>query len=268
MAGSHEMVIAINVIANYNCGKSGSGLLEKNKIYQQFAEVKFTGFKESAQGHVPVLITSTIPQWFEHLKETGCRRLSLVTVNEDFLSPEYVLAGLVPWGTEWHIEAHYEDHSQYWRPEFGWIKKTEQKDFRSYTMTFVLVNPDAIPFTHPEYDILEAHGRLRNILIAMEKDSETSEHLQHWVKIFQAIRNNLSQQNKSLLTCDEMIPEDSMPLQNLQLLTAAYKSNVFGGNGSWNDDAGGHTPLSQELSGKIEPCICAAVNGYRGVYER
>jgi hypothetical protein len=47
-----------------------------------------------------------------------------------------------------------------------------------------------------------------------------------------------------------MVPGDSMLLQNLQLLTAAYKSDVFGGNGFWNDDACGHTLVSQELPEK------------------
>jgi hypothetical protein len=269
MAGSHEMVIAINLIANFNCGKSGSGLLEKNKRYQQFAYVEFTGFKASAQGYEPVVIASTISQWFEHLRDTGCCRLSLVVINEDFLCPDYVLKDLVSWGYEWHIEAQYGDYSQYWRPQLWRNKnpKPDQKKFHSYYMTFVLANPDSKPYTHPEYDIIEAHKKLEKLLVEMEKSSAAMERLQRWAEHFKVTLSYLSQKNTTLLTCDEMVPEDSMPLQNLQLLAAAYKSAVFGGNGSWNDDAGGHTLLSHELSGEIEPWIKAALNGYKSIYE-
>ena len=56
-----------------------------------------------------------------------------------------------------------------------------------------------------------------------------------WEKTFNKAKDSLTSESPNLGYYKDLVPEDSLPKENLQLLVTASKSFVFGGMGSWND---------------------------------
>jgi hypothetical protein len=112
-------------------------------------------------------------------------------------------------------------------------------------------------------DASAAFAGLATALDAIAAFAEAQK-LDGWDGFFRTARAALDQPSGDELVRDLFGDADLSP-RSLRLLDAAWKSDAFGGMGSWNDlmpdDADGYQRVSQALFEAIPPALEAALNG-------
>ncbi len=264
-----ELAQLINLITQYNSGKTESDLYNDNSTYQYCNSLKFVCFKKKFFGGYKVVeIGSSSKEWFEYLKKGKIKKLLLVFRPDNSQDSDHKLAGMVGGGGNWFIEAKNAGFSDFWKPRWEMKPNKKDEDKRIWNITYGLNIPNQKHFDHPKYEINYQRDKLRRTLSRIADFAASNENTSGWEKTFNNAKASLEAENPILEYHKDLIPEGSLPKENLQLLIAASKSFVFGGMGSWNDIGWfkddeltkKYDEVSTELYQVMNESIIAAVN--------
>ena len=166
--------------------------------------------------------------------------------------PDHISVAFVGGGGRWLIEVQYDDKSEL----YGSAVENQ----------WVLIERDSKPLDDLS-QVGEARERLDGILQKISAFADKFEHTQHWAKIFNNARQTLAEFESQ--PADVFIPFGIYSKEARQLIEASFlSSSVFGGMGSWNDQAFGeeddklyHT-YSKDLYDATRHGIVAGVNSY------
>jgi hypothetical protein len=264
-----ELAQLINLITQYNSGKTESDLYSDNSTYQYCNSLKFVCFKKKFfGGYKEVEIAHKTWEWFEYLNKENFKKLLLVYRPDNSMDSDHKLAGMVGGGGNWFIEAKNSDFSDFWQPRWEVKPNKKDEDNRIWNITYGLSNPNQKHFDHPKYDIIAQREKLKTTLSKIADFAASNENTSGWEKTFNNAKAALETETPNLEYHKDLIPEGSLLKENLQLLIAASKSFVFGGMGSWNDIGWfkdeeltkKYDEISAELYQVMNESIIAAVN--------
>ncbi|MFY0631210.1 MAG: hypothetical protein JXR05_12570 [Flavobacteriaceae bacterium] len=265
-----ELAQIINLITQYNSGIIESDLYKENSTYQYCNTLNFLYFKKKFfAGHKEVIVASSIQEWFQYLKKENVNKLLLVFRSDNSKLSDHKTAGFIGGGGNWFIEAEKLEFSDFWQSKWEVNpNKEDEEDYRVWNVTYGLTIPNQKHFEHFKYDITNQKDKLRNTLLKISNFATSNENTTGWEKTFNNAIETLENKNPSFDYHKDLIPEGSLPIENLQLLIAATKSFVFGGMGSWNDIGWfenedltkKYDEISAELYQVMNESIIAAVN--------
>ncbi len=266
-----ELAQIINLILQYNSNKIDIDLRNENSTYQYCNDIKFVGFKKKLfGGYTELDIAKSTIDWFKYLKQNKCKLLRLVFHTDNSQADDHKLAGFVGGGGSWFIEAVYNDFSDFWQAK--WEVKANKKDGdnRIWNVTYGLTIPKAAHHIHPDYDISQQRDSLEKVLTEIAEFAGSNDNTKGWEKTFLSAKESLSEKYPQVDYHKDLIPADSLPSENAQLLIAAAKSFVFGGMGSWNDIgwfrdeklSKQYDDLSKELYRVMNESIITSINNW------
>lgn len=235
--------------------------------FESFKSSKFVNFIQIKPKlfffYREVELADSPEKWFDYLKSSGCIELKLY---KNFMaeSADHRTASFVDGGQSFFIEAIYEKHSDIWVSR--WNTNDNESD-RIWEVTYGLVVKKSVRLKH-EDKLNEYRDKLRNKLIEISQFASNVKNLDDWCATFDTAAQLLDEPNPADVYALKIIAPNSVPLEALQLLAAASKSNVFGGMGSWNDIGyfdsddiqSQYNLLSAELFDLINESIITAIN--------
>ena len=264
-----ELAQLINLIAQYNYGLIENDLHNNNSTYQYCNTLKFVSFKKKFfGGYKEIEIARSTNNWFQYLQNDKVESLLLVFRPDNSMDSDHKLAGMVGGGGNWFIEAKHSDFSDFWQPKWEVKPNKKDDDNRIWNITYGLTIPKQKHFNHPKYDLKTQREKLYKTLTEIADFAASNENTSGWEKTFNNAKSALEDISPSIEYHKDLIPADSLPLENLQLLIGASKSFVFGGMGSWNDIGWfkdeeltkKYDEVSAELYQVMNESIIAAIN--------
>lgn len=267
-----ELAQIINLITHYNYGQIDRDLYINNSIYKSCNSLLFVGFKKKFfGGYKEVEIARSTTKWFQYLLDKKIERLMLVFRPDNSMELDHKFAGMVGGGGNWYIEAKNSNFSDFWKAR--WEVKSDEKDNdnRIWNTTYGLTAPKQKNFNHPQYDVKTQSEKLYKTLTKIADFASSHDNTRGWEKTFNSAKSALEDEIPSFEYYKDLVPVDSLPIENLILLNAASKSFVFGGMGTWNDIGWfkdeevekKYDEVSAELYRVMNESILAAVNGTR-----
>jgi hypothetical protein len=216
---------------------------------------------EGIAGSSKVLASDT-SKWFSFLKNHGAKKLKLFYRNaEQFDLPDHISTAFVGGGSQWFIEVQYDNTSDLYLSDWT---STESMPGKTHYLCF---NRGIKHLAHHSLSVKESREKLRTIL--RELSQFASEHVKSWVSNFENPLTTLDMFSPD--ASDEFLPAGIYSKSAHQLIEAAFRSDVFGGMGSWNDTAHMihseenqkiHAKLSEELYLIKNNAIVSGVNSY------
>lgn len=203
----------------------------QNSTFQHCNSVDFKEMKKKYffSKKVEMICAENPIEWFELLKNKGCKKLRLFYQSEK--EDDHKLAGFVGGGGNYFIECVYSNYSDFWISNWNHDENLEDKPWK---VTYVKAVSKQ-PTRNQQFDLTKIRAELKHILEQITEFAfkETSE---NWGEIFSKSKNTLESDNpENGFYHNDLILQGNYELENRQLLMSASKSFVFGGMGSWND---------------------------------
>jgi hypothetical protein len=207
--------------------------------------------------------------WFQYLKNNGCKKLRLVfrsSADQSF-AKDYKLAGLVGGGGTWFIEAVYNGYSNAWANRWEVTQKDDPNQ-NIWTVNYgqTLSN---LPIIDLQVSLPECKEKLGDTLKAIEAFAY-GQSLEYWGTQFSKAREALTSVNpESFCYNKELITSRNYSLTAKQILFAAGAAWVFGAMGSWNDlgfntkeENDTYEALTERLYENVNQAIVSATNSF------
>jgi hypothetical protein len=145
-----------------------------------------------------------------------------------------------------------------WRWEFA---DRDDPDRQGWDVVMTGERSDAVAVTP---DIRSSAIDLRGALADLGEFA-LSHGLEHWASVMQKAQEQLWAENPKTAYYPEMVPDGALSQQRLQLLSAATHAWIFGGMGTWNDEASDveieeHDRVSTNLWRALVTAMLAVVN--------
>jgi hypothetical protein len=168
--------------------------------------------------------------WFRSLRQSGAKRVSLVfSHGEEDMSPRFATAfseaggwGLVSdarkpvlWFAEWDVGDREDPDGRIWK---------------------ITLMGEKSALRAPVADIQSSAAELRAALTDLGQFAASHDG-QAWADVMKRAIAQLDDPHPECAYYPEMVPPGSLRLEQMQLLSAATHGWVFGGMGSWNDNA-------------------------------
>ena len=271
MVGPLAQVIALVAYGNDYLRNSTvpTGFDSVNTTFQYCNKVDFREVKKkflSTKTEEKVIANSPT-EWFEHLRDSGCKGLCLYYKHskDQSFAKDHQSAGLVGRCGVWLIEALYDDSCDYWANRWE-ITKENDPDSKIWSVNYVMVAKQQQPFMMKNDEEIVKH-KLRQTLAEIA-DFAHKHDLKHWAEQFVNSKAILDSDlpNKKCYNKD-LVPLNNYSLTAQQILFSAGSALVFGGMGSWNDlgieskaDKSIYDRLSEQLYSNIVDAIIAGIN--------
>ncbi len=273
MTGDIAQIIALTAFGNdfLKNGNLISNFNTENSTFEFCNKVIFREFENpSSDSKLKENVIATNPtDWFQYLKNEGCKYLRLYyeySKDQSFVK-DHKLAGLVGGGGSWLIEAVYDNHSNYWNNTWE-VTNQEAEDNKiwsvSYTLTFKNLQTSNL-----QIDNNKIKENLRQTLTDIA-DFATKQELAPWAELFEKAKSVLeSSTPESDYYHADLIPLSKFSLTAKQIIFSAGSAWVFGGMGSWNDlsfyneeDIEMYDTLSEKLYSNINQAFIAGINSF------
>jgi len=264
MTGTLVQIITITSFGNDFLKKGKlTDFYPQNSSFQfcdfvDFREIKKKNFFSSKK---EVIIAKNPIEWFENIKNNGCKKLRLYHQNDK--ENDHQMAGFIGGGGNWFIETVYSNHSDFW---LGLWNHDENLIEKPWQVTYSKA-VEKQPTRNQQFDVKTTSAELNNILerITDFAFKETSE---NWGSIFENAKKTLNSGSPETgFYHNDIMRKENYDLQNRQLLLSASKAFVFGGMGSWNDMGfeneeknTTYNELSFQLYNSINKSIVCAIN--------
>jgi len=225
-----DLAQMINLTLAYN----SNNLLVKNKFYANHNFRFFTSSDVKDDGKLYQFIDSPTG-WLLSLKMNECQRLYIGYINRNNLADNYKTSAFVNGGDKWVTAAKYEDHIEYWASE--WKVNDYNETTTTWNVSFHILKIDsgAKPVITLPNTVEKQKEELRTILTKISQFADEHQYTKYFVKDFQKSLKYLSDANVKDSYLSDLVPDNSLAVENQKLLIAAGNAIVFGGNGSWND---------------------------------
>jgi hypothetical protein len=238
-----------------------------NSTFQHCEYVNFVDLRRDGNQWLEEAFASDPPAWFEALRKQGVVTLRMRYGPTGRTQPaDRVLAGFVGGGGRWWLEAQASGVSDYWegRWQLGDRTRKDQNIWRVTYARFARNQPSIQP--QGLEDLERLLQEFDQHLIAIEEFARARK-LDNFAKLFQCARSRLHSdppyhdQYHSDLTRAEFLPVTAC-----RLLAACQDAWVFGGMGSWNDQAFDaetqprYEALSEKLYQLLNRAIVVAAN--------
>ena len=271
MTGPLAQIVTLSAFGNdYLNNKRLPEYFYKNNFSFQFCnKVDFRIFKKPFFfiKKKEVVIADNPNDWFDYLKNDGCRKLSLYFQNskDQSLAKDYKLAGLVGGGGTWLIEAVYDNYSNVWANRWEVTQKDDPQN-NIWTVNYGMTIKQCSTM-NVQIDQQRCKHELNETLTEIETFAFL-QNLEHWGNQFKSAREALycNAPEKSYYN-KELVPIDRFSLISKQILFAAGTAWVFGAMGSWNDlgfetkgDNDRYESLTETLYKRVNQAIISAVN--------
>jgi len=273
MTGPLAQIVTLATFGNdflFN-GRSPGNFYHTNTSFQFCNKVDFRVFRQPFLflKKKEVVVAKNPIEWFQYLKNDGCKRLRLFFQGskDQSIAKDHKLAGLVGGGGTWLIEAIYDNYSNGWANRWEVTKKDDPQN-KIWTVNYGMT-VKKFPSINLQIDQQKCQEELNETLIAIEAFA-SKPNLEYWHEQFKNARIALyAADPENSYYNKELIPNDRYSLISRQLLYAAGTAWVFGAMGSWNDLGFDHKEendmyehLSEVLYERVNQAIISAVNAY------
>lgn len=273
MTGILSQVIALTTFGNeYLKNNNMQKSFYPNNLAFQFCNcVDFRVFEKKFffSRMKETIIAKTPIEWFEYLKNDGCRllRLYFEYSKDQSFAKDYKLAGLVGGGGSWLIEAIYDSYSNYWTNKWK-VTNQDAPDNKIWTINYTMIAQKQHT-SNLQIDQSMIRKRLNKTLTEIA-DFAFKHGLEYWGNRFESASKILdSDAPNEKYYNKELIPLDNYSKVAKQILFSAGSAWAFGGMGSWNDlgfeskkDNELYNNLSKRLYDDINQAIISATNSY------
>jgi hypothetical protein len=204
--------------------------------------------------------------WLERLKKERVYALRMsYGPSKGMNVADRMLVGFVGGGGKWLIETVGPEHSHLW--ESRWlVGNRDRADKKIWRVTYIRIAATNASYRENSENLERLKDEMRENLQEMAEFSR-SQNLDWFTKAFESGLSRLgSTRPFEGLYHTDIAPVDFLPLSADQLLGSAEAAWVFGGMGSWNDQAfDGQTKkryeqLSENLYNLLNRVIVAAAN--------
>ena len=244
-----------------------------NTTFQFCNTIDFRVYKKKALSSKTdeSVIAKSPTEWFEYLKNSGCKRLGLYykSSEDQSFAKDHKLAGLVGGGGVWLIEALFDNHCNYWASRWEVTQEGNRyTDKKIWGVNYAMVMQRQYSICM-QIDEQIVKSKIKNTLEKIS-DFAHKQNLTYWAEQFDKSMTILDKTspNEEYYHSD-LIPLHNYPLIAQQILFSAGVAWVFGGMGSWNDlgfdkpeDQEIYDRLSEQLYSNIIEAIIAGVNTF------
>jgi hypothetical protein len=264
MLTSIAQVAALTIYGNAFLlrASAASGFYPGNSTFQGCEYVNFVDLHGEGNQRVEEPFAGDPLTWFDALRKQGINTLRLQYGSSGRTQPaDRVLVGFVGGGGRWLLEAQTSGSSDFWEARWQLGDRTRE-DKKIWRVTYVRFARSQPPIQPEGLEDLERLLRqFDQHLIAIEEFARAHK-LANFADLFHSARSRLhtdppySDQYHNDLTRPEFLP-----VAACKLLAACQDAWVFGGMGSWNDQAfdAATQPRYEELSDKLYQLLNRAI---------
>lgn len=271
MQGTIAQAIALVLEGNAALRGIRSPGLDSVHSAMTFCEfVRFVDLDKTSTGWSERQVADDPAGWFRYLKERNVSELrmsygaSRIPNTDGAKVTDRMLVGFVGGGGRWRVHANGPNGSDHW--EARWTVGDRQRaDQRIWQVTYGRVAKDQAPGADVPSDLHTLRSDLGDVLERIEAFA-TAHGLPNFATCFARGLEDLAAASPVHAFHKEFANASLIPLEAIQLLSAAQSSWVFGGMGSWNDlgfegdDQAAYESLSEELYRTVNLAIVAATN--------
>ena len=204
------------------------------------------------------IIARNASAWFLYLRDQNAKRVRIHYKGSDYSElPDHIAAAFVGGGGSWLLEVQFEEESHIY------VRQSETGSFKDH---FIIAEENWGHIEQNYSSIEDARKRLNRVLKQISDFASKFDYTKHWSDNFETSRKVLYDFEPK--EADEFIPYGLYTKEARQLIEAAFSSWVFGGMGSWNDQAFSGEDhdeygfLSSDLYDAICRAIVSGVNSY------
>jgi hypothetical protein len=230
--------------------------------------VRFVDLARTPTGWSERMVAEDPAAWFGYLKERGFNELRMSygpSRRTDATGvADRMLAGFIGGGGRWLVQANRPSGSDAW--EARWTVGDRQRaDQRIWQVTYGRIAKNRPSEAAEPIDLQALRNELRDALERI-KAFASKQGLDNFAACFANGLEDLAAISPVHAFHKEFANPSLLPLEAIQLLSAAQSSWVFGGMGSWNDlgfdgeDQATYEALSEALYGTVNRAIVAATN--------
>lgn len=249
-------------------GVSSTGL-DSGHSTMKFCEfVRFVDLASTPTGWSERTVAEDPAAWFGYLKERGFNELRLSHAPSRGTNPngapDRMLAAFIGGGGRWQIQASRPRGYDSWESRWT-VGDRERADRRIWQVTYGRVARNQPPSTDEPIDLQALRDELREVLVRI-KAFASKQGLDNFAACFANGLDDLAAPSPIHAFHTEFANPSLLPVEAIQLLSAAQSAWVFGGMGSWNDlGFDGETQaiyeaLSEALYSTVNRAIVAATN--------
>jgi len=254
MSGRFEELVALVTYANVSLQSEEIQFDLGRATTEYCPRLEFIKQPPESIASSTVYVASNAEKWFAYLKEQNAKRVKLHYVDQTRMDiPDHISAAFVGGGGDWQIEVQYGDKNELY---VGGERNQ-----------WVLLEKESKPLDAVSHSVGDAKERLDGILQKISSFAGRFEHTQHWSNIFKNAHETLTEFESH--PSDVFIPFGVYSKEARQLIEASFlSSSVFGGMGSWNDQAFGeednklYNAYSKDLYDATRHGIVAGINSY------
>lgn len=271
MQGTIAQVVALVLEGNAVLRGIGSPGLDSAHSAMKFCEfVRFVDLDKTPKGWSERHVADDPMAWFRYLKDRKVNELRMsygASSSSDVDGskvPDRMLVGFVGGGGRWLVHANGPNGSDYWEARWT-IGDRQRADQRIWQVAYGRVAKGQATSENETCDLLSVRSELRDVLERV-KAFATAHGLPNFAGCFARGLEDLTAASPAHAFHKEFANASLIPLEAIQLLSAAQSSWVFGGMGSWNDlgfegeDQVTYESLSEELYRTVNGAIVAATN--------
>ena len=254
MSGRFEELVALVTYANVSLHNQDIQFDLGQATTEYCPRLEFIQKPPEGMASATVYVASNAEKWFAYLKEQNAKSVKLHYMDQTRIDiPDHITAAFVGGGGDWLVEVQYEDKNE--------LYASGERN------QWVLLEKDSKPLDALSPSVGDARERLDGILEKISSFAGKFEHTQHWSRIFLNAHETLAEFESH--PSDVFIPFGIYSKEARQLIEASFlSSSVFGGMGSWNDQAFGeeddklYSTYSKELYDATRHGIVIGVNSY------
>jgi hypothetical protein len=269
MQGTIAHVVALVLEGNAALrGVSSPGLGSDHSAMTFCEYVHFADLAGTPTGWSERIVAADPAAWFRYLSERGFNELRLSHgpsrgTNPNGV-PDRMLAAFIGGGGRWLIQASRPRGSDYWESRWT-VGDRERADRRIWQVTYGRLARNQPPTADEPIDLQALRDELREALVRI-KAFASKQGLDDFAACFANGLDDLAAPSPVHAFHKELANPSLLPVEAIQLLSAAQSAWVFGGMGSWNDlgfdgeDQSTYESLSEALYGIVNRAIVAATN--------
>jgi hypothetical protein len=271
MQGTIAQIVALVIEGNAVLrGASSSGLSAQHSTMMFCEFVRFVDLAKTPTGWSERSVADSPNAWFQYIRGRKVHALRMVygPSNDPNVDGKTVtdrmLVGFVGGGGRWLVQADKPTSSDYWESRWN-VGDQERKDRRIWRVTYGRTARNRPLTSHQEPDLAAIRSDLDSVLNEIHEFA-LEQRLDGFANCFERALQDLSAESEFNGFHKELANRDLLPLEAIQLLSAAQSAWVFGGMGSWNDLGfdgevqDRYERLSETLYRVINQAIVAATN--------